>query len=88
MRTSLNELKAIDDHLFKRSSPADQTVFQARMILQPDLRNSIALQKQTLWLVEQYSRRALKAEIKEACDQVKRDPCETAFIARIRRLFR
>ena len=63
MRTSLNDIQQIDDYLLRYAGEADRALFEARLILQPALRESLLWQQKTYAIVRQYSRRQLKAEI-------------------------
>jgi hypothetical protein len=63
MRTSLNDIQQIDDYLLKYAGEADMLVFEARLILQPALRENLLWQQRTYDIIRQYSRRQLKAEI-------------------------
>jgi hypothetical protein len=65
MRTSLNEIKLIDDHLLKKHSTGDALLFDALLILNPSLSGKVAWQKNTIQTVQQYGRKQLKAEIEE-----------------------
>jgi len=63
MRTSLNEIKLIDEHLFNTGSTEDRLLFDAMLILNPSLPEQVMWQKNAHAMVQQYSRRKLKAEI-------------------------
>jgi hypothetical protein len=63
MRTSLNEIKLIDEHLFNTGSTEDRLLFDAMLILNPSLPEQVMWQKNAHAIVQQYSRRKLKAEI-------------------------
>lgn len=66
MRTSLNEIKEIEEYLLKYSSTESRLVFEARMILQPELQQKASEQKQIYDLLRKYSRKQLKTEIEAA----------------------
>lgn len=74
MRTSLNEIKAIDDHLFNNTDPAGSLLFQARMILNADLRQNVALQQTAHQTIQQYGRKQLKAEIEAVHQKLMAEP--------------
>jgi hypothetical protein len=63
MRTSMNEIKLIDEHLFNTGSTEDRLLFDAMLILNPSLPEQVMWQKNAHAIVQQYSRRKLKAEI-------------------------
>jgi hypothetical protein len=87
MRTSLNEIKAIEDHLFGHISPASSLLFQANIILNPELRDKVNLQKTAYQTVQQYGREALKAEI-EAVHQKLNGPGHRGFMQKLINLFK
>jgi len=63
MRTSLNEIKLIDEHLFNQGDTGDKLLFNAMLIIDNGLADKIGLQKKTHAIIRQYSRKKLKAEI-------------------------
>lgn len=63
MKTSLNEIKQIDDHLAGELAGGDKLFFDARMIIDPLLRLNVGMQKKLYALVKAYSRRAVRNEI-------------------------
>ncbi|PWK80109.1 hypothetical protein LX99_00573 [Mucilaginibacter oryzae] len=87
MRTSLNEIKAIDDHLLKLSPPDEALLFEAKLIINPALREEVILQKQTLGLVVCYGRNALKTEIEAVHQKLFCQPEHSRFRQKIMRLF-
>jgi hypothetical protein len=87
MRTSLNDIKQIDDYLLKYAGQADQRLFEARLILQPALREQLLWQQKTYAVIHQYSRRQLKAEIESVHQHLFTEPEHTSFRNRIMALF-
>jgi hypothetical protein len=88
MRTSLNEIKQIEDHLLRLAPPEDSLVFEAKMILDNNLRHSVLLQQQTYTLVQQYGRKQLKAEIETVHQQIFSNPTQQGFVNKILSLFK
>ena len=88
MRTSLNEIKQIEDHLLRLARPEDSLLFEAKMILDNNLRHSVLLQQQTYALVRQYGRKQLKAEIEAVHQQIFNDPKQHSFVDKILSLFK
>lgn len=88
MRTSLNELKTIDDHLFHLAPGEDNFLFEVRLILDDDLRTKVFQQQETHLLVQQYGRKKLKAEIEAVHQQLFNDTQSHSFAAKILRLFK
>lgn len=88
MRTSLNKLKQIEDHLLRLSPPEDSLLFEAKMILDTDLRSNVLLQQRTYTLVQQYGRKQLKAEIEAVHQQIFSNPAQQGFVHKILSLFK
>ncbi len=63
MRTSLNNIKTIDDYVSGRMAPDDALLFEANMLLNDDLRTEINDQQKTYAIIRQYSRKKVKGEI-------------------------
>ena len=87
MRTSLNDIQQIDDYLLKYGGEADNRLFEARLILQPALRESLLWQQKTYAIVRQYSRRQLKAEIAAVHQQLFHEPEHNSFRRKIMAFF-
>ena len=87
MRTSLIETKQIDDHFFKYAGEADALLFEARLILEPALREKMQWQQQVYALITQYGRRQLKAEIEAIHQQLFNAPEHSSFAQKIRAFF-
>ncbi len=65
MRTSLNEIKEIDDYLFQHMPAEDSLLFEAKLLLDPGLHHNVLWQKRAHQAIQLYSRNKLKAEIEE-----------------------
>lgn len=63
MKTSWNELQLIEDFLLSAPGAEENTLMEARMLLQPGLRESLGWQQKTYELVNTYGREQLKKEI-------------------------
>ena len=87
MRTSLNEIKLIDDHIFNKNTQEDALMFDAMLILNPGLSNQIMLQKKAHAIVQQYGRKKLKAEIEEVHRQLFSEAAHQTFRQKILGLF-
>jgi hypothetical protein len=70
MRTSLNEIKLIDGYLFNNNSTGDALLFDALLIVNPELSSQIALQKNAHSVLLQYSQKKLRAEIETVHTQL------------------
>lgn len=88
MRTSLNNIKAIDDHLFGRTAPADTLLFEANLILNSSLRDEVQQQQNAYAVISRYSRKQLRAEIAAVQQQLQTQPQHRGFMQRIINLFK
>jgi hypothetical protein len=88
MRTSLNNIKEIDDHVLGTAAPQDGLLFEAKMILNPELRMDVAWHRQTLKLVQQYGRKQLRADIEAVHQQLFTHPKHQSFRETILRYFK
>ena len=88
MRTSLNEIELIDDHLSGRLEPGEQLLFEAKVIVDPKLADDLYWQRRTLALVKLYGRKTLRAEIESVHQQLFSQPAHQSFRHRILKLFR
>lgn len=86
MRTSLNEIKAIEDHLLGHADTGSSLVFQANMILNAGLRDQVHSQHAAYKVVQVYGRKQIRAEI-EAVHQALMDRPDN-FMQKIIRLFK
>ena len=88
MRTSLNDIKLIEDHLFQRFENGDSLPFEARLILDPALPANIAWQQKSYDLIRQYGRKKIKNEIEAVHQKLFSDKNEHAgFRQKILKLF-
>ncbi len=87
MRTSLNEIKLIDEHLFGTSNPGDALLFNAMLILDNTLPEKVEWQKNAHAVITQYCRKKLKAEIDEVHQKIFNEPPHRQFAQKIRNLF-
>ncbi len=87
MRTSLNEIKEIDDHVLGQAAPGDALLFEAKLIVNPNLKYKIMWHKQALGLVQQYGRNSLKAEIETVHQKLFSLREHEGFRQKIMRLF-
>jgi hypothetical protein len=88
MRTSLNNIKEIDDHIHGLASPQDSLLLQAKMIVNPELKLNVMWHKQTLKLVQQYGRDQLRADIEAVHQQLFTLPGHLSFRQSILRFFK
>lgn len=88
MRTSLNEVQEIEQHVFRLAAPEDAFLFDAKLILNPDLRKRVQLQQQTYELIKAYGRNELKAEINRVHERLFNDSRESGFVRKIMGFFK
>jgi hypothetical protein len=88
MKTSLNELQLIENQLLGAPDGEDRLLFEARMILQPDLRHSLGWQQKTYQLVQQYGRQQLRKEMEQIHHELFITVKHKSFRQKILRLFR
>jgi hypothetical protein len=87
MKTSLNELRLIEDYLLSGNEDGESCLFEAKLILQPGLKEQVYWQNRTYQIVRDYGRKQLKTEI-EKIHQTLFDTNEhEPFRQRIMRLF-
>lgn len=87
MKTSLNELLLIEDFLLTSPGGEEKVLMQARLLLQPELQESIHWQQKTYQLVETYGREQLRKEISQVHQKLFASPEYLSFRQRIMRLF-
>lgn len=87
MRTSLNEIKLIDGYIFNSNQTEDALLFDALLILNPDLPGQVMWQKKTHAIVQQYSRKKLRAELENAHQRLFNEPEHKSFRQRILNIF-
>jgi len=83
----LIEAEQIEAHLMRRSEPGDQLVFEARLLLQPELREKIQWQQEAYRMVKLYGRDELKQEIEAVHLKLFTQREHLSFSQKIRRLF-
>lgn len=88
MRTSLSEIKLIDEYIFNNGTPTDALLFEAMLVLDTGLEERITWQKRTHEIIAQYSRKQLKAEIAAVHNQLFAKPEHRIFRQRILSLFK
>ena len=87
MRTSLIETGLIEEHLMQQSKPGDSLVFEARLLLEPELHEKMQWQQETYRMVKLYGRDQLKQEIEAVHQKLFTQAEHLSFSQKIRRLF-
>ncbi|SEN65035.1 hypothetical protein SAMN05216436_11974 [bacterium A37T11] len=88
MRTSLNELHMAEAYLFDKAFAGDYLLFEARLLIEPGLREETQWQQKTYELVREYGRRQLRKEICMVEKQLFSEPEHRSFRQRIAGFFR
>jgi hypothetical protein len=83
----LNEIKLIDGHLLKQGDHADSLLFDAMLIINPELSGHIKWQKQAHQFVGLYGRKKLKTEIESVHQKLFNEPVHKRFRERIMNFF-
>lgn len=73
MKTSLTEIKEIDDRITNQLPDGDKLLFDARMIIDPVLRFNMTMQRKLYALVKAYARQTLRSEVTRVQDKVFQD---------------
>lgn len=87
MRTSLNEIKEIEDYLFHFLPKDESLLFEAKLILYPELKQEVAEQKKVYKLVQAYHRKKLKEEIETIHQVLFSEPKYKSFAQKVLNLF-
>lgn len=87
MKTSWNELLLIEDYLLSDRKEADNVLLEARIILEPDLKDSVFWQEKTYRLIQQYGRQQLRKEIEQVHEKLFTAPEHYSFRQKIKQLF-
>jgi hypothetical protein len=87
MRTSLLETEQIESHLMRSAEPGDALVFEAKLLLDPELKEKMHWQQKTYSILRQYGREQLKGEIAAVHRQLFNDGAHQSFRQKIMRLF-
>lgn len=87
MKTSLNELRWIERHLLSGFEDEESCLFEAKLILQPELKEQVYWQHKTYQVVQEYGRQQLKAEIEKIHQALFHTAEHQPFRRRVMRLF-
>lgn len=88
MRTSLNNIKAIDDYFSGCMAPGEALLFEANMLLNSDLTSDVEHQQSTYAMIRQYSRQKIKDEIVSVQKILANAPQHRGFMKGIASLFK
>ncbi|WP_406823489.1 hypothetical protein [Pedobacter sp. KACC 23697] len=88
MKTSLNELRLIEHYLLSDGKDGERFLFEAKMILQPKLKQQVYWQNKTYQMVRDYGRKQLKNEINNIHETLFNTAEHKSFRQKVMRLFR
>lgn len=84
MRKQLHEIQDIDRYIFHTMTGADRLVFQAKMILQPQLKEKVRWQRKVYAFLQWASRKKKKEELTSLHTRLMND---ASFNSRITSIF-
>lgn len=87
MKTSWSETRQIEAHLSGKMNTGDALVFEAKLLLEPELSDKVLWQQKTHAIITQLGRRQLRNEIETIHQQLFTSPEHHSFSQKIRRLF-
>lgn len=87
MMTSLNKTLLIEAYLLRAKTSEESILFEARLLLHPELREKTFWQKKTYEFVQAYGRKQLRAEIEAIHNEMLYGPGNESFKTKIFRLF-
>jgi hypothetical protein len=88
MKTFASEIRLIENYIQKQLPPADQLFFEARLLLCPELSETLKWQQQVQQLVNLRGRRRLKAQIELVEQKMFTEPAYQTFREKVYRLFK
>lgn len=87
MKISLNDLRLIEDYLLTGLDQEENCLLEAKLILQPELKEELYWQGKTYQIVRDYGRNQLKTEIEKIHQTLFTAPEHQNFRQRILSLF-
>jgi len=88
MRTSLNNIKTIEDYCFGRMANGDALLFEANVLLNKKLAEDVTQQGITYEVIKKYSRKKIREEIMAVKNKLVAVPEHQGFMQRIINLFK
>lgn len=88
MKTLWNDTRQIEKHLTGRHTPGEALLFEAKLLLEPTINDTIQLQQKTYNAICDYGRRELKKEIESVHEQLFNSPRHSNFSQKIKQLFK
>lgn len=88
MRTSLNDIRIIENYLAGKLDPEESLLLQARLLTDPVLKLNVYVQQKVHSILLLYHRQKLIEEIEEVHQRLFGDPGKGNFQRRIFQLFK
>jgi len=87
MRTSLNNILETEQYLTGQLAPEDQLLYDARLIVDQDLKEQMQWQQHTYEVIRAYGRMQIRNQLEKLHDQLMTEPQHTSFRNKIRKIF-
>jgi hypothetical protein len=87
MRTSLSRIREIENFIEGKMSGGEALIFQAKLLLDSELRQEVQSQRQTVSLIKLHGREKLRNEIEAIHQDIFNDNSDHFLRIRIRSLF-
>lgn len=88
MRTSLKNIKQLEDYHFQKGPVDERLLTEARLLLEPELKDDFNTQKQVYSLVYAYGRRQLRQEIHDVHQKLFSEKQHHTFRQKILNIFK
>ncbi|WP_207425356.1 hypothetical protein [Pedobacter sp. SYSU D00535] len=87
MRTSLKDIKTVEEYLFGHLDGGDAALLEAKLLLSGDLSEQVKAQQQSYILIREFGRKELRKEIEEVHQNLFSEKQHRSFRQKILRLF-
>ncbi len=87
MRTSLNNILETEHYLTEQLAPEDQLIYDARLIVDEELKEQTYWQQKTYNVIHAYGRMQLRNQLEQLHEQLMTEPQHTSFRNKIRNIF-
>lgn len=88
MKTSWNDTRQIEKHLTGSHTPGEALLFEAKLLLDPTINDTIQFQHKTYNAICDYGRAELKKDIEFVHEQLFNSPQQSSFSQKIKQLFK
>jgi hypothetical protein len=87
MRTSLNEIRQIEQYLEGKNEQGESSLLQSRLLNEPTLWQQVRLQRVVMRLVKLFHFKKMKTEVQQTGIKIFNDPGRKDFQQSIHQLF-